>query len=177
MARTPCHRPERRMSLGLAIVGCGKDGAAHRTASRRNAGFDVRASLTRADNLMSLGSRANHCVGGRSHLEFTSPHGRARHLRRLASLWNPIPFAETTGWFETPAGDASDLRCRTASGLQPNFSIGINVFFQAVAMRRFLLRQVPKYEAWGWKIHPSTKKDAPSGTPRNLAEENPHFRL
>ncbi len=34
-----------------------------------------------------------------------------------------------------------------------------------------LLADEPEYGAWGWEIHHSTKKDAPSGTLLKLVEE------
>src|SRR2546426_11957232 len=32
-------------------------------------------------------------------------------------------------------------------------------------------KKYPEYEAWGWEIHHSAKRDAPSGTLKKLAEE------
>jgi 4-hydroxy-tetrahydrodipicolinate reductase len=59
----------------------------------------------------------------------------------------------------------------TALVYSPNFSIGVNVFFQAVARAASFFAKYPEYEAWGWEIHHAAKKDAPSGTLRKLAEE------
>ena len=47
----------------------------------------------------------------------------------------------------------------------------MDIFFEAVARATALFAQHPEYEAWGWEIHHSAKKDAPSGTLKKLAEE------
>jgi len=53
----------------------------------------------------------------------------------------------------------------------PNYSIGVNVFQRLVAEAARLLEHQSQYEAWGWEIHHSAKKDAPSGTLLKLVEE------
>jgi 4-hydroxy-tetrahydrodipicolinate reductase len=47
----------------------------------------------------------------------------------------------------------------------------MNLFVQTVAHAAALFAKQPDYEAWGWEIHHSAKKDAPSGTLKILAEE------
>jgi 4-hydroxy-tetrahydrodipicolinate reductase len=62
---------------------------------------------------------------------------------------------------------------RYGTGLvwSPNFSIGVNVFLRLVTEAARLLKDEPSYGAWGWEIHHSTKKDAPSGTLLKLVGE------
>ncbi len=50
-------------------------------------------------------------------------------------------------------------------------AMGVNLFMQAVAHTASLFAKHADYEAWGWEIHHSAKKDAPSGTLKKLAEE------
>jgi 4-hydroxy-tetrahydrodipicolinate reductase len=52
-----------------------------------------------------------------------------------------------------------------------NFSVGVNLFLQSVRQAAALFAKHAEYEAWGWEIHHSAKKDAPSGTLKKLAEE------
>jgi 4-hydroxy-tetrahydrodipicolinate reductase len=42
---------------------------------------------------------------------------------------------------------------------------------ETVARAAALFAKHPEYEAWGWEIHHSAKKDAPSGTLKKLSEE------
>ncbi len=63
------------------------------------------------------------------------------------------------------------LAAKTALVYGPNFSVGVNLFLEIVAKAAAIVAKHPEYEAWGWEIHHSAKKDAPSGTLKKLAEE------
>jgi len=91
--------------------------------------------------------------------------------RRLVSLGiNAV--CGTTGWYEhLPAIHEAVLAAGTGLVYSPNFSVGVNVFMRAVAHAACLFAKYPEYEAWGWEIHHSAKKDAPSGTLKKLAQE------
>jgi len=78
----------------------------------------------------------------------------------------------TTGWFDhLPAVRETVASSGTGVVWAPNFSVGVNLFLQAVAHTAALFAKHGEYEAWGWEIHHSAKKDAPSGTLKKLAEE------
>jgi 4-hydroxy-tetrahydrodipicolinate reductase len=47
----------------------------------------------------------------------------------------------------------------------------VNVFFRLVSEAARQLAGEPTYAAWGWEIHHSAKKDAPSGTLLKLVDE------
>jgi 4-hydroxy-tetrahydrodipicolinate reductase len=49
--------------------------------------------------------------------------------------------------------------------------VGVNLFLESVRQAAALFAKHAEYEAWGWEIHHSAKKDAPSGTLKKLAEE------
>jgi 4-hydroxy-tetrahydrodipicolinate reductase len=158
------------MSCGLAIVGCGKMGRLIEQLAPEY-GFDVRAKFTRADNLHVAGITSESLRGVDVALEFTSPDAAPDNLRRLASLGiNTI--CGTTGWFDR-LPSVRDAVGQGGTGLvwSPNFSVGVNLFVQVAAHAASLLAKQPGYEAWGWEIHHSAKKDAPSGTLKKLAEE------
>ena len=79
-------------------------------------------------------------------------------------------FAERPGW---DADDAALRRAAKASAagavIAPNFSVGMNLFYAAVAdaARRYLA--VGGYDPWIAEWHHRAKADAPSGTARRLA--------
>jgi 4-hydroxy-tetrahydrodipicolinate reductase len=78
----------------------------------------------------------------------------------------------TTGWFEQmPAAQQAVTQNGTGLVWAPNFSVGVNLFLQAVMHTAALFARQKEYDAWGWEIHHAAKKDAPSGTLRKLAEE------
>jgi 4-hydroxy-tetrahydrodipicolinate reductase len=158
------------MSRGLAIVGYGKMGRLIEQIAPEY-GFDVRAKFTRGNNLHVAGITNGSLRGIEAAVEFTTPDSAPDNLRRLAALGiNTV--CGTTGWFENlPTINESILTAETALVYSPNFSVGVNVFFETVARAASLFANYAEYEAWGWEIHHSAKKDAPSGTLKKLAEE------
>ena len=134
-------------------------------------GFDVRAKFSRADNLHVAAISRESLRGVDVAVEFTTPDAAPDNLRRLASLGiNSV--CGTTGWFEhLPAVKESVLSAGTALVYSANFSVGVNIFIQTVTRAASLFAKYPEYEAWGWEMHHSAKKDAPSGTLKKLAEE------
>ncbi len=93
------------------------------------------------------------------------------NIRRLAVLGMNCVVG-TTGWFEQiPATREAVEHAKTGLVWAANFSVGVNIFMETVARAAALFAKHPEYEAWGWEIHHSAKKDAPSGTLKKVAEE------
>jgi 4-hydroxy-tetrahydrodipicolinate reductase len=158
------------MSSGLAIVGYGKMGRLIEQLAPEY-GFDVRAKFSRENNLHDSGISQESLRGIDVAVEFTTPDSAPDNLRRLASLGiNTV--CGTTGWFEhLSAVHKAIPSAGTGLVYSANFSVGVNVFLQTVARAAGFFAKYPEYEAWGWEIHHSAKKDAPSGTLKKLAEE------
>jgi 4-hydroxy-tetrahydrodipicolinate reductase len=155
------------MSTPLAIVGHGKMGRLVEQLAPQH-GFHVVARFTSANiGALSIDTLA----GASTAIEFSTPSAAAENLRRLASL-GIRTVSGTTGWYDH-LPEIRDAFESAGSALLygPNFSIGVNLFFQIVTRAATLLSRHPEYEAWGWEIHHSAKKDAPSGTLKKLAEE------
>jgi len=158
------------MSIGLAIVGYGKMGRLIEQLAPEY-GFDVRAKFDARNNPRGQALSHQTLRGVDAAVEFTSPDAAPENIRCLAGL-GVNSVVGTTGWFD----DLPSVRETVASsgtGLvwAANFSIGVNLFFEAVAHTAALLAKHGDYEAWGWEIHHSAKKDAPSGTLKKIAEE------
>jgi 4-hydroxy-tetrahydrodipicolinate reductase len=158
------------MSRGLAIVGYGKMGRLIEQLAPEY-GFEVRAKFTRGNNLHVAGITTESLRGIEAAVEFTTPNSAPDNLRRLAALGiNTV--CGTTGWHEhLPRIHESIRSAGSALVYSPNFSVGVNVFFQTVARAASFFAKYTEYEAWGWEIHHAAKKDAPSGTLKKLAEE------
>jgi len=155
------------MSTPLAIVGHGKMGRLVEQLAPQH-GFHVVARFTSA-NIAALSIET--LAGASSAIEFSTPAAAAGNLCRLASLGIPT-VCGTTGWYEhLPQVRQCVERSGSALLYGSNFSIGMNLFFQIIANAASLLSGRPEYEAWGWEIHHSAKKDALSGTLKKLAEE------
>jgi 4-hydroxy-tetrahydrodipicolinate reductase len=158
------------MSQGLAIVGYGKMGKLIERLAPEY-GFEVRARFSGGDNPGGAGLSHETLRGIDVAVEFTTPEAALENIRRLAVL-GVNSVVGTTGWFKQ-LPDAREAVLHAKSGLvwAANFSVGVNLFLQTVAHAAALFAKHPDYEAWGWEIHHSAKKDAPSGTLKILAEE------
>jgi 4-hydroxy-tetrahydrodipicolinate reductase len=158
------------MSLGLAIVGYGKMGMLIERLAPEH-GFEVRAKFDSSNNAHAQALSHESLCGVDVALEFTKPQAAPENIRRLAALgFNTV--VGTTGWLEElPAARKAVEKGKIGLVWAPNFSVGVNLFFQAVAQTAALFARHSEYEAWGWEIHHGEKKDAPSGTLKKLAEE------
>jgi 4-hydroxy-tetrahydrodipicolinate reductase len=158
------------MSMGLAIVGYGKMGRLIEQLAPEY-GFDVRATFDGCHNARAEGLSHETLRGVDVAVEFTAPQAAPENIRRLAVL-GVNTVVGTTGWFEQlPTAREAVEQGETGLVWAPNFSVGVNLFLQAVAQTAELFAKHADYEAWGWEIHHSAKKDAPSGTLKKLAEE------
>lgn len=158
------------MTRGLAIVGYGKMGRMIERLAPEY-GFEVRAIVSAKENGTARALTAEALKDIDVAVEFTRPDAAAENLRKLADA-EIATVCGTTGWF-------ADLE-RVKKGFEKNgnalvwganFSVGLNLFREIVteAARRFAREE--SYGAWGWEIHHSAKKDAPSGTLLALAED------
>jgi len=158
------------MSHGLAIVGYGKMGRLIERLAPEY-GFEVRAKFDGRSNPHGQALSHETLRGVEAAVEFTSPEAAPANIRRLAIL-GVNTVAGTTGWLDE-LSSVGEAIAKSGTGLvwAANFSVGVNLFMQAVAHTAALFSKQAEYEAWGWEIHHSAKKDAPSGTLKKLAEE------
>lgn len=158
------------MSMGLAIVGYGKMGRLIEQLAPEY-GFEVRAKFNRRSNPRGQALSRQTLQGVDVAVEFTSPDAAPDNIRRLAAM-GVSSVTGTTGWFgNLPSVCEAVTKSGTGLVWAANFSVGVNLFVQAVAHTAALFAKHADYEAWGWEIHHSAKKDAPSGTLKKLAEE------
>lgn len=147
----------------LALVGYGKMGKLVEQLAPEF-GFEVAVRLTGADREITAERFSGIAVA----IDFSTPAAVAENAERLAALRVPLVIG-TTGWQD-------DLeRVRRAvethgSGLVhgANFSIGVQIFYRLAAAAGRLLADEEDYGAWLYEIHHRHKKDAPSGTLREI---------
>lgn len=158
------------MTLGLAIVGYGRMGQLIEHLAPEY-GFDVCAKFNSQNNANGAGLTPATLDGVDVAVEFSEPKAAVENIRQLSAAGVNAAVG-TTGWLEDlPSTRQAVTRNGTGLVWSPNFSVGVNLFFQAVAHTAALFAKQEEYEAWGWEIHHGGKKDAPSGTLRKLSEE------
>jgi 4-hydroxy-tetrahydrodipicolinate reductase len=156
--------------MNLAIVGYGKMGRMIEQLAPEF-GFTVTLKLDEFNNVDGAGMTTENFRGVDVAVEFSTPHTVVDNIERLAAL-GVNTVVGTTGWNQHLERVRAAVE-KGGAGLvwSPNFSIGVNIFFRLVAEAARLLANEPSYAAWGWEIHHSAKKDAPSGTLLKLVEE------
>ena len=155
---------------GLAIVGHGKMGRLIEQLALEY-GFEVRLALNSVRNACGAGLTRENLRGVDAAVDFSTPSAAAQNIRRLAAFRIPV-VAGTTGWFqELPCVRESVESAGGALVWSPNFSVGVYRFRQIIAQAASAFAAEGEYEAWGWEIHHSAKRDAPSGTLIAVAEE------
>ncbi len=155
---------------GMAIVGYGKMGKLIEQLAPQH-GFEVRLRLDVDNNAGGAGITAGNFRGVDVAIEFSTPATAAENVRKITGLGVNCVVG-TTGW-QDQLQAVRDAVARSGAGVvwAPNFSVGVNLFMKIVADAAGLFAKHAEYGAWGWEIHHSQKKDAPSGTLLKLAED------
>ena len=154
----------------LAIVGYGKMGRLIEQFAPEY-GFTVALKLDEFNNANCEGVTAGNFHAIDVAIDFSIPAAVCRNVEGIAAL-NVNLVVGTTGWLQH-LDEVRKAVDRHGIGLvwSPNYSVGVQAFFRLVREAATLLGSQPSYSAWGWEIHHSTKKDAPSGTLLKLVEE------
>jgi 4-hydroxy-tetrahydrodipicolinate reductase len=156
--------------MKFALVGYGKMGVAIEAAALAR-GHTLGPIVDRTSRgrgiVRAIGEASWRGVGVA--FEFTEPGAAKEHVVELLRRGIPV-VCGTTGW------DAADVIVRRAvraskagAVIAPNFSVGMGLFYAAVAdaARRYLT--VGGYDPWIAEWHHRAKADAPSGTATRLA--------
>jgi len=146
--------------MHLLLLGCGKTGslvaeiAAERRHSVRTAGSNENAACA------ALTPEKLHDVD--VVIDFTAPHCVTAHIEACVKAGRNMVVG-TTGWYS----EIDRIRTlveehKTGFVYAANFSVGVNLFFDAARAAAAALRH--KYSAQIFERHHAHKKDAPSGT-------------
>ncbi len=103
-------------------------------------------------------------------IEFSTPSTAYLNLLKCFEAGVPVVVG-TTAWLDHYA--AATERCRAKNGAMlyaPNFSIGVNIFFEVNRTLARMMNAHSQYDIRMEEIHHTEKKDAPSGTAVSLAE-------
>lgn len=140
--------------MRIAIVGYGKMGRMVESLAA-GYGIEVAACVDHTPETLPPVDAA---------IEFSTPDAAVANIRRFAEL-KVNAVVGTTGWFER-LPEVKEMIAAAGTGLVygANFSIGVALFAKLVELAGRLFADETDYEAWGWEMHHSMKRDAPSGT-------------
>ncbi|MDO8536309.1 MAG: 4-hydroxy-tetrahydrodipicolinate reductase [Candidatus Omnitrophota bacterium] len=119
------------------------------------AGFDV-------DGNAELGITSCECL-----IDFTTPAATMEHLALCEKLKKSIVIG-TTGLSEEEKSRVKEVSIHIPVVFSPNMSVGVNLLFKLVAEASKVLSE--DYEVNIVEAHHTEKKDAPSGTAKEIAK-------
>jgi len=103
-------------------------------------------------------------------IEFTQPEAAVENIYKCFEAGVPVVVG-TTAWL-SKLSEVKD-ECAAKNGtlfFSPNYSIGVNIFWEVNRRLAQLMNNQPQYEVSMEEIHHTEKKDAPSGTAVKTAE-------
>ena len=146
--------------MNLLILGRGKTGSLVEEVARERR-HHVRA-LDEADNPNASALTAEFLSPFDAVIDFTTPQAVIPNAEATIRAGKRMVVG-TTGWYDQiPRLREQVLAARTGFVYGPNFSIGVNLFFEIAATAA----AAPKFDYLGqiFERHHAQKKDAPSGT-------------
>jgi len=152
--------------LKIALSGYGKMGHEVEKAAVER-GHEILIAIDTPDGWMSAEKMLKSCEAV---IDFSTPAAAAMAVNRCFDLGIPV-VSGTTGWADGLR--EAIQRCRSGNHSffhAPNFSIGVNIFFEINRQLARLMNPYSTYRAAIHEIHHIHKKDAPSGTAIALAD-------
>ncbi|HEX9669022.1 MAG TPA: dihydrodipicolinate reductase C-terminal domain-containing protein [Thermoanaerobaculia bacterium] len=150
----------------LALVGYGKMGRLVEQLAPQH-GCEVVARISGSDG-GAAAITAERLAGAEVAIDFSVAAAVAENAERLAELGLDLVIG-TTGWGEAlPRVRAAVERRGVGLVHGANFSVGVQVFYGIVDAAGRLLADEAAYGAWAYEIHHAAKRDAPSGTLKEL---------
>lgn len=153
--------------MKIAIIGYGRMGKEIESAAREK-GHNIVAFI---DNISDWEKQADLLKTANVAIEFSIPSSAPDNILRCFEKNLPV-VSGTTAWL-TRMDEIKNIcfRQRQAFFYAPNFSIGVNVFFEVNRRLAQLMKDFPDYEISISETHHVLKADAPSGTAIRLADD------
>jgi 4-hydroxy-tetrahydrodipicolinate reductase len=151
----------------LAVIGQGAMGRLVEQLAPQH-GFEVALRYSGADRRAGIPLDAERLRGVEAAIDFSVAAAVPENVERLAPLGIAMVVG-TTGWAEQLLRVRETVAAHGAGLVHgANFSIGVQVFYRVVAAAAQLLAADADYDPWLYEIHHRRKRDAPSGTLREL---------
>lgn len=134
-------------------------------------GFQVRLVMDVDANPHAQGITREKFEGIDVCVDFTTPDAVVENVRRVAEAGCNMVIG-TTGWTEH-LNTVRQIVEKNGIGIvhAANFSIGVNLFYRAAQAAAEVFARFPMYEPYITEAHHRTKKDAPSGTAKEMQHQ------
>lgn len=155
------------MTMNIALIGYGKMGKAiHEIADEKNA--KTGNAHFHISQIIDIDNRQTTSVDELRQadvaIEFTSPHTAVENIHWCLEAGVPVVVG-STGWLDQLETIKAKVQAMNGTLLySPNYSIGVNIFFEINRQLARIMNAQPDYEVRIEEIHHTEKKDAPSGT-------------
>ncbi len=147
----------------LAIIGHGKMGRAVEQVATSH-GWTVAAVIDATANHNGAGITRDSLGDADVAVEFTAGRAAPANVRACVRAGCPV-VSGTTGWDDERARVEEDVLAGAGAMLwSPNFSIGVNLFWQVAELAAHLAGRTKLFDAHIVETHHAAKRDAPSGT-------------
>lgn len=152
----------------IAVIGMGRMGrAVAQLAAERE--WPVVTTIGADDARDGAGITRDSLADADVAIEFTTPAAAPVNIRACVRAGCPVVVG-TTGWYDQRELVERDVLAANGALLwSPNFSLGVNLFWQVAEMAARLASRVPGFDAHIIETHHAGKQDAPSGTALELA--------
>lgn len=152
--------------MNVLVLGRGKTGSLVAAVARQR-GHQVQV-LCSADNPHASALTSSQLAAIDMAIDFTSPHAVLENIEACIRAGTRLVVG-TTGWYsELPRIRKLVEQRRTGFLYAANFSVGVNLFFDAARTAAAALRH--QYSGQIFERHHAQKKDAPSGTAAALQQ-------
>lgn len=145
----------------IALIGYGKMGKAIHEIANNSTDCEI-ALIIDIDNRNDITIEQLQTVDVA--IEFTSPHTAVDNINWCLDAGVPVVIG-STGWLDQlPIIQERVINENKSLLHSPNFSIGVNIFFEMNRQLAKIMNQHTEYNVTMEEIHHTEKKDAPSGT-------------
>ncbi len=154
--------------MNIALIGYGKMGKEIELAAKRR-NIEIGQIFTIENNLGGMAISKHSLKNVDVCIDFSTPAAVLRTVEGVAACGKNIVIG-TTGWYDR-LDDVKKIVKTHNIGLlySPNFSLGMNVFFQIVSSASHLFDKFDSYDVSIHETHHRRKVDSPSGTALSLA--------
>lgn len=154
--------------MKFALIGYGKMGKTiEQVITEQNAGDEIVLKITennKADFTVENLKKVDVAI------EFTQPDSAVENIYKCFEAGIPVVVG-TTAWLNRL--EEVKAKCAEMNGalfFSPNYSIGVNIFWEVNRRMAQLMNAQAQYQITTEEIHHTEKKDAPSGTAVKTAE-------